>query len=545
MFTIVIVDDEAIVRYGIKHSVDWGALNATRVEEAFHGQEVLDRWDEWRPDLIVTDIKMPVMDGIELIKRAKERNPDCRFIVLSCIDEFEYVKEAFMLGASDYVLKMTVRPEDMTACIGRVIQEMIGSRSADKRMQPHVPSGERYKIEGFFRDILSHMYMAWEIVETAKSISVRTSFDRYGVAVMELNMREALPRYGSDGKLLVGYSVVNMLGEIAAEERDFDFFKLEPDEFVLVFDRGAEEPARRFEERVSAKLMRIAAGAETFLKLGVRFGVSEPEQSADRLIAAYKAAKRAAARCVFRPEAERIVFAGEPGPQRPPEEDEALSHRFAATLRKRLAASLPYAKEEETAAAVDEAFAMLSEDRCTPQAARACLAKAVSAVNLIVLESGEAGRFPPFDEESFDAGWNRDRTRRRLSAYCGDYIAFLRSKHEKSGRKLVRDIVAYLNEQYADKITLEQTAKHFYVNKTYLSELFKAETGRNFTRYLNEIRVERAKMLMLQTNMTMTEIAERVGFADFRYFGRVFKNHTELAPSEYRTRAVQPKRNGV
>jgi YesN/AraC family two-component response regulator len=224
------------------------------------------------------------------------------------------------------------------------------------------------------------------------------------------------------------------------------------------------------------------------------------------------------------------------------ETDDGLPHRFAASLFKHVTPALAYGGEEKAAAAIQEHFAMLNEQACSPETARVCLIKAVAIVNLHVTKNVEAAEPAAarelLDESAFNAEWNLERTKEQLTALCRDYIASIGRRQEKGGRKLIRDIVAYITEHYAEKITLEQTAKHFYVNKTYLSELFKTETGTNFTRRLNDIRLEQAKRLMTHTDMTVTEIAERVGFADFRYFCRVFKNHMGMTPTEFKAKAL-------
>ncbi|MDF2724557.1 MAG: AraC family transcriptional regulator, partial [Paenibacillus sp.] len=453
-----------------------------------------------------------------------------------------------MLGASDYVLKMTVRPEHLTELLRKVVDGL--QPQQESRLVAGAPDGapgERYKVEGFFRDILTYRYTSRRIMEAAQKLGLKTLFERYALVVMELNMREALPRYGQDGRPLVGFSAVNMLEDIAGQEGGLDFFKLEHDEFVFIIDAERSEPIDRFKRRIGGRLERIAEAMESCLKIGVRFGVCYTGHEVDRLVASYREAKRKAQRYLFLAESERIVWTERTapgGPEKPAEDD--LPYRFAAELRRRLASPLTCAREEETLAVIEAMFDWISEDRCTIQAATACLTKAVSVVNLLIQESMDAeayAKFSPLSEYAFYAGWNRERTKERLIRYCREYISFLQYGCAGSGRKLIREVVAYMREHYAGKITLEHTAKHFYMNKNYLSELFKAETGLNFTRYLNDIRIEQAKSLILQTGLKVTDISERVGFADFRYFSRVFKAYEQLSPSEFKARAAAGRPN--
>lgn len=113
MYRVLIAEDEVFVRLGIKMSVEWEKMGMQVIADAANGQQAWDIYEKEHPDIILTDIKMPVMDGMALIRRIRERDKETRIVILSCLEEFQLVREAISMGVSDYILKLTMTPEDM------------------------------------------------------------------------------------------------------------------------------------------------------------------------------------------------------------------------------------------------------------------------------------------------------------------------------------------------------------------------------------------------------------------------------------------------
>ncbi|UVI32999.1 response regulator [Paenibacillus spongiae] len=504
---VVIVDDEAIVRHGIRHAVDWTALGADQVEEASNGREVLEHWHEWKPELLVTDIKMPVMDGISLIREVKKRDPGCICIVLSCADEFELVKEALLLGASDYLLKMTVRPEELMTCI----------RNAANRRTIEWSRSTRSR-----HDTLS---------ESAMLYGLRPGLERFALAVMQVN-----PCIASRHRAILEISL------LLEEEKsvELDLFQAEEGELALLFDCMPGESVHDCLSRVKSRLQRI--GEHVVKRTGheIRFGVSDFCESPSRLRTAYAEAKTAANDQFFSA-ADGIRCYSDCRKEPSAEADDQIRAMFNHSFRTSLIQALLTGTEEEAAQTVHRCFELLNRSHCSLAAAYDCVDKAASILRVAVMElSALAGgavyeALESFDGQAFQLQWSCQRTAERMKDYCR-YIFRTRSNLQgRSGSKIVHEVQCYLMSHYREKVSLESTAARFFLNKNYLSQLFKAETGTNFIRYLNAIRIEKAKELIVNTAETIHDIAEQTGFGDFRYFSRVFRNHTGLSPTEFKT----------
>ncbi|GIP34616.1 response regulator [Paenibacillus sp. J2TS4] len=547
MLNLVIVDDEAIVRHGIRLSVPWKELSFSRVEEASSGKEVIDRLDDWQPDLIITDMIMPDINGMELIRQVKARKSSCKFIVLSCTNDFAYVKEALLLGASDYLLKMTIRPDDLTECVSRIAKQMIEEKKPKSGRQS-VLTEDHYKVGSFFRDILTYKHAAAQIKEMSSLYRLRSTLSRFSVTVMQVNLKEALFRFGEDGSYLISFSLINLIEDFIKKYEDLDFFTVEHDEYVFIMDSRPQESLCDYENRLTRRWIELAGHIQKYLKLDVRFGISGLCHL-ERLLTAYHNAKKAAELNMFRKESSTVH--SRELPDYPEDSSDSLVQPnagkdcdlialFDSRFRQRITHALTYGKEEEALETIEEYFALLQEDRCSIRTAEICIDKAAALMRVCAMElnsypsAKDVGPVEEWGARGFNLHWSIDRTKDSLKQYCSYLLDRKRRLMDTGRRRVIVEIQSYLSVNYANKITLEQTAKHFHMNKNYLSQLFKLETGINFTRYLNGIRVDRAKQLIMQTSDTVSEISDKIGFSDFRYFSRVFKQHTGLSPMEFK-----------
>ena len=124
MYQVLIVDDEPIVKIALRSMLDWGSLGFHICGTASNGQEALEMAERMHPDLIICDLKMPVMDGIDLIRTAKDRSMNCEFLVISNYEDFNYVRTALVLGASDYILKVSISPEELTTQLQKIKEKL-------------------------------------------------------------------------------------------------------------------------------------------------------------------------------------------------------------------------------------------------------------------------------------------------------------------------------------------------------------------------------------------------------------------------------------
>jgi len=150
MYRVLIAEDEVFVRLGLKMSVEWEKMDMRVIADAANGQQAWDIYEKEHPDIILTDIRMPVMDGMELIRRIRERDRETRIVILSCLEEFQLVREAISMGVSDYILKLTMTPEDMEKILQKVRTELESIRGSRKEQGEVSPEEKKRVLLDFF-----------------------------------------------------------------------------------------------------------------------------------------------------------------------------------------------------------------------------------------------------------------------------------------------------------------------------------------------------------------------------------------------------------
>ena len=185
MYSVLIVEDEVFVRRGIRAMLDWRSVGVDHVFEAANGLEALELYRQHHPDIILTDLKMPVMDGIEMIRTIREKDSRTRFVIMSCLDEFPLVQEALNLGVSHYFLKVTANPEDIQTVLTKILRELGASPAA-----PRIPAA---RPEELFQPLTEGRTLT---PETASRLYTALSLDpdsAHGLLMICLDRRETGP----------------------------------------------------------------------------------------------------------------------------------------------------------------------------------------------------------------------------------------------------------------------------------------------------------------------------------------------------------------
>lgn len=517
----VIVDDEAIVRLGIRHALDWQELGIANVEEAAHGKEVLDHWQQWQPDLLVTDIKMPVMDGIALIKAVKKRAPDCICVVLSCADEFVLVKEALLAGAVDYLLKMTMRPAELMESMRKILQDQ-RVRQLDTQQQ----DGNEIRRQAFFSQWLTGRYSHEDMEAMVHECGVRHLLLHYYIAVLQVNPvadRQAVQQHSE------AWQKVEQWLMAGVQQAKYLLFRAQLDTYIMLW--GADEIGQQGEE-LAAMIQR----GQAELAVRMRAGISAPARQALGMKQALEEARQAVKAHLFVQSNPVVHFREQDDPHR--KQDAHVRMQFDQDFRHSLTQALLSENEQTIATIIDRFFALLRPALCGADTARDCIDKTLAILNVAAMEmaarTGQA--YQHVEEFAGDLSiyyWDCESAAALVRSYC-QYLLEIRSRQGQPERNIVKQMQRYIQQHYAEKLTLDHLASRFHLNKNYVCQRFKLESGMNFTRYLNHVRITKAKELILYSDLNVQEIAEQSGFADFRYFSRVFRNHTGLSPTAFK-----------
>lgn len=518
----MIVEDEMIVRAGIRMTVDWAALDLELVLEAGNGAAAWESYREQRPDIIITDLKMPVMDGMTLIQKIREFDQDTRIIILSNLEEFNMIRQAITLNVSDYMLKLTMTKEDIHRVLGKVKQEI--QLIEKSRVTRHAGSGERECGQAILAHLLYRQYTTAELNARLAELPRPFTLDRVMMAALEIENYEQVQdvfddRYGD----LVYTAFFNVISELLAEEGRGIVLHLKDSSYLLIMDAG-KMPDRAAEESFLTCLSNVNQVLYSHFNSCITFGVSELSREGRGLRELLAQAQEAVQASFYLGTGDSLLW----------RDVERLD--IPALLRKKLRAMAEEAGlGEADRRLLEDGLNDLDRDAGREAVLSLLLYLVSAAVNRVVAEPRKRYNLTKSFEAQLTACRTVDEMTRVFLRACATMDGS-DSEAEWMNATILR-VLNYIEKHYHESLTLEGIADSVSISKNYLCSLFKKEMGINLIRYLMVFRIEKAKALLLETGLKSYEIAEQIGFSGESYFSRSFKKVTGRSPAEYRQEA--------
>ncbi|WP_127582818.1 response regulator transcription factor [Paenibacillus koleovorans] len=533
MFKALIVDDEPQIRKGLRTIIPWESYGFTVVGEAADGLEALRAAREQQPDLVITDVKMPGMGGMELSRELKAERPELQVLVLSGYNEFAFAKEAMQYGVADYLLK-PVDPAELTRSLERVYDQLWNG--LQERMQEKEKAGrlKDYFLNKLIRgEIYGHPVqeaLKYEVQLIAESFAVVViSIDRYGEFLLSLPGEEIGWRR---------YAIGNVIQELLPANGYL--FDVSEQQFGVLLASGPEEKgvcdlllrrARSFAELAAESVARYA-------KEQVTMGVGEVVRKPEDIRHAYRTALQAL-EMKFYSDAE-FVFVYELS-------SDAIDRAGSGTLPWDDAGLFPAIRdgaEDRLRSEIDRLLVPLYGKPIAKDTLKFAVVSTIIRLAKMTEEfHGEwqsfyTGKFGEL-ERILEKG-----SLKQLNAFLlalglqiAGHIDTLRTR-KMDGR--VREMLDHIEQHYSDDLNLKELSKLFFVNTVYLGQLFKKETGEYFNDYINKVRVGHACRLLKETGLSAAEIAERVGYKYVDHFYRQFKLLHGMNPGEFRRQSQRP-----
>jgi len=515
---VMIIDDEVIIRTGLCTVIDWQELGMTLLPPAESAEEALERIPDERPDIVLTDIRMPGMDGIQLAKEIKARLPDTEIVILTGYDDFGYAQQALREGVTDYLLK-TSGPEEIIMAAMKAKRNLLAKWEVLKQEAVQIAA-------------LRNQWFEELLAGGGKRQTAAPGFDPV-LAWLEEN---GAAKTGPDGALLpmrvmiVGASRWgdDRFAELMLEAAESQLRELLPcvtlrkgDRLVVVFRAG-----EGWSE--GSRLGKAISRMKESLKCEIFAAAGEPASALAELRRSYEEADRAFSyRLIF---SEGGLF----------ESKEMGARRGGRTVCS--------AKEENELSALlmnrdtaklrawtnDLVQERLLDPDATPASVTAFLQSVVIAAHRWLDRAGEnaaeaaGGGVPAF---AFHPGVRLEDELFKL------LLAVLSEFHDRVGAgrySYVHRAIAYIRHHLDRHLTLQQVAGFVHVNPNHFSEVFKKETGQSYMEFVTRERMERAANILLSTQKKISDVAGEVGYEDIKYFGQQFKKIMGRTPSEYR-----------
>lgn len=538
---VFLVEDEMVIRRGIKNSIDWEKEGYIFCGEASDGELAYPMIIKEKPDILITYIRMPFMDGLELCKLVKKELPNIKILILSGYDEFDYAKEAIRLGVTEYLLKPISSGKLLEALNG--VSESIRREKEDKdlvrKYMEEMRENTEHEKQKFFEQMIAGNLSMADALETGKKYEMNLSAGMYNLLLFRFTLGEENRKSGE------------LLGEA-----EYAIEKLtERLEYVFEFQRGVEGWAFLLmadnEEQMSERVKELSKDLEEIMKnystIAYFGGIGQPVARLRELEESFREAERALA-ARFTMELNRIISVEDIRMAQNVDtldDIEITSFGEIEKTRTMLEKFLNNGAEDEIDEFVDVYINELPEENLKSVLMRQYIIMDAYIVMMSFCEKieGIEGEMQAQSEELK----NSMKTIQTLEE-IKNYIRMLLKKiigvrDTISGRRY-SDIIEIAKDQIrktymSDEISLNTIAAEVGMSPSYFSSIFSKEMGKTFVEYLTEIRMDRAKELLMCSSMKTSEIGYEVGYKDPHYFSYIFKKTQNCTPKEFRARGKE------
>ena len=538
---VFLVEDEMVIRRGIKNSIDWEKEGYIFCGEASDGELAYPMIIKEKPDILITDIRMPFMDGLELCKLVKKELPNIKILILSGYDEFDYAKEAIRLGVTEYLLKPISSGKLLEAL--NWVSESIRREKEDKdlvrKYMEEMRENTEHEKQKFFEQMIAGNLSMADALETGEKYEMNLSAGMYNLLLFRFTLGEENRKSGE------------LLGEA-----EYAIEKLtERLEYVFEFQRGVEGWAFLLmadnEEQMSERVKELSKDLEEIMKnystIAYFGGIGQPVARLRELEESFREAERALA-ARFTMELNRIISVEDIRMAQNVDtldDIEITSFGEIEKTRTMLEKFLNNGAEDEIDEFVDVYINELPEENLKSVLMRQYIIMDAYIVMMSFCEKieGIEGEMQAQSEELK----NSMKTIQTLEE-IKNYIRMLLKKiigvrDTISGRRY-SDIIEIAKDQIrktymSDEISLNTIAAEVGMSPSYFSSIFSKEMGKTFVKYLTEIRMDRAKELLMCSSMKTSEIGYEVGYKDPHYFSYIFKKTQNCTPKEFRARGKE------
>jgi two-component system response regulator YesN len=530
LYKVLIVDDELLVRNHLRTLIDWERHGFEICGEATNGETAKRLVETLDPRIVILDVNMPVMDGVRFSAYLGEQRPAIKMIVLSSYDNYEYVRETLKNGARDYLLKHRFDAAELLKILTKVKREI----EAETRQQEALAQAEteRQKMTYLTRqDHLKNLVLGIGGLP-APEHPLFPALPAGTVAVVVLQVENYLLITGSEAdksRSMLSRSGLTLCQQIIDELGEGIVTYLEQGKFVIALALPKCPSEARFYQSVQLVMNRIANSFQRYLNLPVVWGVAGPCHRYAEFAPAYRQAA--------------AVAEGRIGPvQRPESRDASSEHPALVTVtiaqEKNLLAAIEMLDLSETHAIIDQIFASLRARGANYLSLQMTVNELITIVSKAEAKSGISRRDPDeaggLGRESLQQGGSMEEIQQQLKIIYANLIEQL-THHGATGQysKYIREALDYIAANYRHDLSLNEVSDKIRITPSYLSRLFRDETGMSFVEYLNHFRVQKAKKFIENGERKMKSLYEKVGFNSYNYFFKVFKELTGCTPMEY------------
>lgn len=521
MYKVFLADDEVVVREGIRSSFPWETSNFVLAGEAPDGEIALSLLREIKPDILITDIRMPFMDGLELCRQTRAQLPWVKTIILTGYDEFTYAKEALALGVKEYLLK-PVSAQELDAALKRVAALINEERRQDRDIQ--LARSQLSQSSGLIRDQFLSAVMRGALPAEARSdLFVRAREMDIDLLARQYRVMLLSPAQPAPEQMLPLRALISRLTEARAGMQGL-FCRFEG--LILLLLKG--ETAEELDEGAFWLAQTVKHEAEVPLRIAIGAVVSHVFALGD----SYQAALRTlqAMNDHYAREDTRIMDSAELQLK----VDEVLSLADNAGLYEQLRFT-PIGDIDR----ILSAYFLKAGEGQSVMMLNYLFVESILTAARIVQELGLDPQAELPESRQVNAPISMFSKYEEVFSAARAVVGRALSLRDRQSLSRYHEVIAkacaYIDSQFADpNLTLADAAGHVHLSVNHFCTVFSQETNTTFIEYLTRLRMEKARELLLSSALRSSDIAQRVGYRDPHYFGYLFKKNFFISPRDYR-----------
>lgn len=533
MYKIIIVDDEPIVREGIRDRIQWEEHGFVCVGVSENGQEALEVVASLRPDVVLTNIYMPFMDGLELSRRIVELYPGTKIIILTGYDDFEYAQQAVKLQVTDFILK-PITSAELREVLDKLKEEMDEERGNQEHLnQLKQQLNESLPLlkERFLERLASSALSEWEITSKMEYFDIALTGPLF--VAIATDMDELRPDdHGTDNELYA-FAVYNIIQEIMSDESASAVFRYKGNKVITVLSGTGEEAIyTRAQEMAEA----IRTSVKRYLSFTVSVGVGTICRELKDLRHSCQASVAALEYRLLMGNDQVVSILDL-------ENRSSLPLYDGTNAENALISAIKTGTPEDVDHSIRQLIgelkhASISIEQCYIRVLRTMLAVLQALLEIGCSEKDVLGKETRLLTELYSFR-SLEEIEYWLMDMCKKAIQGVVETRKDISRHQMSEAVQFIHNNYSDtELSVKTVCSRIFMSASYFSSLFKAHTGKTFVEYVTRIRMEKAKELLKHSSLKTYEIAMKTGYQDAQYFSVLFKKYTGDTPTDYRQKMM-------
>lgn len=526
MYKLIIVDDEEEVRRGIINNIDWAKYDFEVINEAENGQEALDLIDEVIPDVLITDICMPLMDGLELTTLINKNYPTIKVVVITGFEDFSFAQKAIKYGVTDYILK-PILPNDIYELIKK-LKNSLDKEIQDKediiKLQKHYTDSLPILKDSFLTSLILGNPDRTTIMERTELFKLRITGKLFTSAVINITGIDELKKF----------SILTIVKEILERHNVGEAFSY--DNMIVILLAINNNNHNIVRNKLFSLLSELRQTVEKFLKVTITLGLGSIQDSENKFKESYRSALSALEYRLILGE-NKIIFVEDLEPS-----IKNFFH-FDEEKEEKLISSIKFGDVKEVSNSVEAMFENLQKDNISIKEYQVFFMEILSSLlKLARLFQIDSSNILP-DNTDMYVELSKFKTilqvKEWLVSFCINLMKNISLQRANKSQIIFEKASDYILTNYSNhELSVQKLADYLYISPSYLNLLFKKESGTTFLKYLINIRLTKAKDLLKSSPLSISAVAEKVGYPDVSYFSYFFKKNIGKSPREFKNEST-------